>query len=140
MLTDKQRIFIKEYLIDMNASAAYRRAGYTAIGAAADSCAHKLLRNAEIKSEIDKALDKRSEKVGIDADWVLQRLKEISDRCMQAEPILNNQGEPTGEYRFDSSGANRSTELIAKHLGMFSEKMNISGDIGVQIIDNVPDE
>ena len=140
MLTDKQKMFIKEYLVDMNASAAYQRAGYRAKGNSAEVNAHRLLRNAKIKAEIDKALDKRANKVGLDAEWVLRRLKDISDRCMQAERVLDGKGMPTGEYRFDSAGANRATEMIGKHLGMFSDKLNISGDVGVQIIDNVPDE
>jgi len=140
MLTDKQKMFIKEYLIDMNASAAYQRAGYGARGASADTASNRLLRNVEIKAEIDKELEKRSQKFGLDAEWVLQRFKDISDRCMQAEPILNSKGEETGEYRFDSSGANKATEMIAKHLGMFTDRMNISGELGVQIIDDVPEE
>ncbi len=41
---------------------------------------------------------------------------------MQAEPVLDRKGAPTGEYKFDSAGANRSLELLGKELGMFGEK------------------
>ena len=131
MLTDKQKIFIKEYLVDMNASAAYQRAGYKARGGSADTAGARLLRNVQIKAEIDKALNKRANKVGLDAEWVLRRFKDISDRCMQAEAMLDTKGEPTGEYRFDSSGANKATEMIGKHLGMFTDKVEHSGEMEI---------
>lgn len=44
---------------------------------------------------------------------------------MTAEPVLDREGEPTGEYRFDSSGAARGLELLGKHLQMFTDKIKV---------------
>ena len=37
---------------------------------------------------------------------------------------------PTGEFKFEHSGANKSLELIGKHLAMFTDNTNHSGTIG----------
>ncbi len=47
MLTAKQKTFVNEYLVDLNATAAYKRAGYTVRGNAAEANASRLLRNAK---------------------------------------------------------------------------------------------
>ena len=46
---------------------------------------------------------------------------------------------PTGEYQFDSSGANKATELIGKHLGMFKETIKHEGSMNVTFIDDIGD-
>ncbi len=65
-------------------------------------------------------------KTGLDQSWVISRLMTITERCMQAEPVLmrGEDGEmvPSGEYKFDSSGANRALELLGKTLRMFEPK------------------
>jgi hypothetical protein len=48
---------------------------------------------------------------------------------MQAEAITDREGNPTGEWRFDSAGANKAVESIGKYLGMFKEKIEHSGAI-----------
>jgi phage terminase small subunit len=55
-------------------------------------------------------------------DYVLASLKENAERAMQASPVLDAKGQPTGEYRWDGSVANRSLELLGKELGMFAER------------------
>jgi hypothetical protein len=40
---------------------------------------------------------------------------EVFERCMQHKPVLDKDGNPTGEYRFDSAGAARALELMGKH-------------------------
>jgi len=50
---------------------------------------------------------------------------------MTEEPVMirgPNGMEPSGEYKFDSSGANRSLELIGRHFKMFTDKVELSGD------------
>lgn len=64
------------------------------------------------------------EKASVDRAWVLSRLKKVADRCLQEEPVMKN-GEMTGEYKFDSAGANRALELLGKELGMFVERKQI---------------
>lgn len=131
-LTDKQEIFVKEYIVDLNATQAAIRAGYSPKTATEQGS--RMLTNVKVRARIDELKAKRAEKLNLDADWVLRRLQSISDRCMTAEPVIEWDPEAkamkeTGEYKFDSTGANKSTELIGKHLGMFIEKHEVSGNL-----------
>jgi phage terminase small subunit len=135
-LNDKQKRFCEEYIVDLNASAAARRAGYSE--KTAYSIGQRLLKKDEAHAYIQELQQNRAKKVALDAEWVLNRLKEISDKCMQAEPVVEwdhgaREMIETGEYQFDSTGANRATELIGKHLGMFKDKLEIGGDLSVNI-------
>ena len=71
-LNSRQRLFVEEYLVDLNASQAAIRAGYT--HSYSDKGAWKLLQNAEIKAAIEKAKEQRSKRTQIHADWLLSRL------------------------------------------------------------------
>jgi phage terminase small subunit len=141
-LTDKQEAFIREYMIDLNATQAYLRAGYNVKESTARANASRLLTKANIVARIEELQAVRAGKLELDAEWVLKRLKEISDKCMQAEPVTKWDYEEktlveTGEYQFDSTGANKATELIGKHLGMFKDKLDINANIGVTIVDDL---
>lgn len=57
-------------------------------------------------------------KTGLDREWVISRLMKVVDRCMQAEPVMV-QGEPTGEYKFDSTGANNALKMLGDTMGLF---------------------
>jgi phage terminase small subunit len=77
-LTDKQRRFVDEYLIDFNATAAYKRAGYVAKGNAAEAAASRLLSNVKVQAylaERQQALQQRTE---ITQEMVLRRWWEIA--------------------------------------------------------------
>lgn len=78
MLTAKQKIFCLEYLKDLNASAAYKRAGYKGEGHVAASAAARLLTNVDVAQEIEKLIKERAEKTGITADRVLLELWSIA--------------------------------------------------------------
>ncbi len=65
---------------------------------------------------------------GLDRSWVIERLMKVADRCMQAEPVLDRDGNQTGEYKFDSSGANKALQLLGAELGMFTPKAEKPGD------------
>ena len=67
-------------------------------------------------------------KTGLDRAWVIERLMGVVDRCMQAEPVLDKDGEPTGEYKFDSGGANRALQLLGMELGMYKPQEEKPGD------------
>lgn len=76
-LTAKQERFVEEYLIDLNATQAAIRAGYsekTAYRTGADN-----LRKPQIAESIAARKDERSERTKIDADWVLTRLAEEAE-------------------------------------------------------------
>lgn len=123
-LNDKQRRFCEEYIIDLNATQAAKRAGYSI--KTAKQIGSENLSKPDIQQYISELKGKVSERLEIGVDWVVRRLKEISDRCVQAEPVMEfdydtKQMVETGEYKFDSSGANKATELIGKHVGAFEK-------------------
>ncbi|MBF5091295.1 terminase small subunit [Novosphingobium sp. NBM11] len=72
-LTPKQQRFIEEYLIDLNATQAAIRAGYSA--KTAKQQGGRLLTNVDVSSALVAAKTARSERTRVDADWVLQRLE-----------------------------------------------------------------
>ena len=74
MLTPKQARFVEEFLLDLNATQAAIRAGYSAKNA--DKIGSQNLQKPEVRAAIDAAKDARSERAQIDGIWVLQRLVE----------------------------------------------------------------
>ena len=77
-LTPKQARFADEYLIDLNATAAYKRAGYVAKGNAAEVNATRLLRNAQVQEYLSSRMKAREQRIGITQDRVLQELARIA--------------------------------------------------------------
>lgn len=77
-LNTRQATFVREYLVDLNATAAYKRAGYDAAGNAAEAGASRLLRNAKVASSIKNAMDSRASKLEITAERVLQEVARIA--------------------------------------------------------------
>lgn len=122
-LTDKQERFCQEYLIDLNGTQAAIRAGYSE--SSAGQIAEQNLKKLEIQERIKVLQEQIALRLEVSQDWVLKRFKDISDRCMTAEPVMIRDEDgnivESGEYKFDSSGANKATEAIAKHLGFFEK-------------------
>ena len=87
-LTKRQAQFVAEYLVDLNATQAAIRAGYSE--KTAGSQGERLLKNVEIAAVIEKASNERLERTKIDADYVLKRLVEIDQ--MDVADILNKHG------------------------------------------------
>lgn len=130
-LNDKQRLFVEEYLKDLNATQAAIRAGYSA--KRADAIGYENLRKPEIKSAIQEAMKAREKRTEITQDYVLTTIRNTIERCSQAEPVLDKEGNPTGEYRFDATSVLKGSELLGKHLGLFKEKMELTGKNGTPI-------
>lgn len=126
-LTVKQNKFIDEYMIDLNATQAAIRAGYSE--STAKEIGYENLTKPHIAEAIEIRVKERSDKTKITSEWVLNNLKEITERCMQGEPVYDREGNETGEWRFEHSGANKALELIGKHLKMFTDKHEHSGTI-----------
>lgn len=121
-MTDQQQTFADQYLVDLNATQAALRAGYASISARSQASA--LLRQPEIAEYIKAKRAEISLNTQLDIEWALNRYKDISDRCMQAEPVLVFDGEAwveSGEYKFDSLGAKGATDSIVKILGGFEK-------------------
>jgi phage terminase small subunit len=124
-LNAKHILFINDYMISQNVTTSYQKV-YGCTEEAARKNGSRLMTNDDIRSEIErrqKAINEQvEENTGISVQWVLDSFKSIAERCMQAESITDREGNPTGEWRFDSSGANKAVESIGKYLGMFKDK------------------
>ncbi len=74
-ITPKQQLFAQEYLLDLNATHAATRAGYSP--ATAYSQGQRLLKNVEVQKKIQAAMDRRAERTGITAERVFRELAAI---------------------------------------------------------------
>lgn len=151
-MTKKQKRFVEEYLIDLNATQAAIRAGYSPD--TAGSIGAENLKKPEIKSRIDKAMAERSRRTGINQDRVLQELARIgfakitdvvdpdtakirpdaSDddlACIQSIKIKPNEFGTEREVKlYDKKAA---LVDLGKHLGLFKDKVELSGDMDLNI-------
>lgn len=134
-LTAKQEAFCQEYLIDLNAAQAAIRAGYSEKTAAVIGCEN--LTKPNIAEHIANLKAARSAKTAITAEYVLSSLHKVAERCMQEEAVTDSDGGSKGEFRFEHSGANKSLELLGRHLGLFVDKREISGAIEVARVERV---
>ncbi|EIU7166814.1 terminase small subunit [Pseudomonas aeruginosa] len=87
-LTKKQRLFVDEYLIDLNATQAAIRAGYST--RRATEIGYQLLQRPEVAQAIQAAMAERSKRTEVEADYVIRRLREIDE--MDVLDILEEDG------------------------------------------------
>lgn len=121
MLTAKQKRFAVEYPIDLNATQAALRAGYSEKVARKQGCIN--LTNPDIAALIQEQANKVAKKCEISQEWVLERLKDIADKCSLSQ-------EPT----WNPAGANKALELLGKHLGMFVDKSEVDHAGQIRIV------
>ncbi len=143
-LTAKQERFVAEYLIDLNATQAAIRAGYSE--KTASETGYENLRKPQIAEAVQKALAERSERTEITQDYVLTSIMETMERCKQAEPVKYQNGNPVmidtpdGDvapaYKFDASAVLKGAELLGRHLAMFTDKKTVDLNHGVQEMDD----
>lgn len=166
-LTPKQQRFVEEYLIDLNATQAYIRAGYAVKNEdVAAATASKLLRNAKVQEAIQEAQTRRQEQTQIDAAYVLRRLVEIDQ--MDVLDIMDNNGnvKPIKDWPKtwrqyisnietisleDEAGwlkkikwpdKVKNLELLGRHVsvGAFKDKVEHSGKLEIQSLSDLMDE
>ena len=130
-LKERRQRFVEAYMEDPNATQAAIKAGYSE--KTARSIGQRLLTNVDVSRAIAAAREARSIRKRITADYVLENLDEVLDKSMREKELINPvTGEGTGKFVFDSKGANKALELMGKHLGMFTEKVEHSGSLTVQ--------
>ena len=129
-LTDRQKRFCEYYVIDLNITKAAIQAGYSE--KTAYSSGQRLLKNVEIQNYIQELMNKRSEKVQITAENVLQSILNVRDSCTKTIPIISKvTGEKMGETMIDTNGALKANELLGKHLKLFTDKVEHTGTVNL---------
>lgn len=149
-MTKKQKKFVEEYLIDLNATQAAIRAGYSPD--TAGSIGSENLKKPEIRVRIEKAMAERSKRTGINQDRIIEELAKIA--LLNPKNLINFEEATVKEdateedlaaissirvKRFptkDGEGIEREVkmydkakalELLGRHLGMFKDKVEVSG-------------
>ena len=117
-LTVRQRAFVHDYIKDFDASKAAGRAGYT--GNNLNKIGYQQLVHPGVRSSIDFLLKSRSEKADVDVNYVITKWVRMIEKCEADES-------------FNAQAVLRATELLAKHLGMFVDRTEISGKDGEAI-------
>jgi len=154
-LTPKQKIFADEYLVDLNATRAYK-AAYPKVkkDEVARANGSRLLTKANVASYVEKRMKDREQRTEITQDRVLQELAKIGFADVTDFVTIEGHGsgamvkvKPTGDMPQDKLGAiagikegangieiklndkGKALELIGRHLGMWNDKVQLSGQV-----------
>ena len=89
------------------------------------------------KPEVRQRLQELGIQAAAKTNWTLERLieefEEVKDMCKVAKPVYDMNGIPTGEYKFDSTGAVNSLKNIGELCGFYVQKHQISGGINIKV-------
>ena len=151
-MTAKQQRFVEEYLIDLNATQAAIRAGYSVKNA--DKIGSQLLGKTRVSEAVSRAKADRSRRTGINADRVLQELAKIgfvniadltdflqgTDRgkrhdtaavqSLKVKTIPTEEGEIV-EREIRLNDKLKALELLGKHVDLFTDRLKLEGSFGV---------
>lgn len=162
-MTKKQKRFVEEYLIDLNATQAAIRAGYSPDSARDIGCEN--LTKPSIKAAIDRAMAERSRRTGINQDRVIQEIAKLAflnpvdvidmdeatvrgeahrddTACIASVKVKNiptDDGAIT-EREVKTYDKLKALELLGKHLGMFTDRVKVDGGVPVVLYDDIPPE
>lgn len=125
-LNPKQLRFVKEYLVDRNGAQAAIRAGYSKH--TARTIANELLTKPDIRAAVDKGEEEITKSTELSRDYVINGLMANAERAMQYREVLDKDGKPTGEFRYEGQVANKSYELLGKAIGIFVDRQKIEYD------------
>lgn len=148
-MTEKQKIFADEYLIDLNATRAYKVA-YPSVkkDEVAAAAAARMLRNVKVAAYIQERMEERQKRTEITQDRVLEELAaiafakatdyaEIKGECVRIKDTdtLDEQqiraiaGIKEGKFGIELklNDKEKALELLGRHLGMFKDKVEVSG-------------
>lgn len=151
-MTQKQKRFIEEYLIDLNATQAAIRAGYSPD--TAQQTGSENLSKPVIRAQIDRAMAERSKRTGVNAERVVQELAKIAfvnaaevidpktatvkedalpeDTAAIQSVKVKTFGEDGLEREIKMADKLKALELLGKHLGMFKDKIELSGGLDTE--------
>jgi phage terminase small subunit len=152
-LTAKQQRFCDEYLIDLNATQAAIRAGYSEKTAAV--IATENLRKPNIQEYIEKRMSEKEEELIAKQDEVLKYLTEVMRR-EKSEHVVVTLVEEKSYYALDEDGkmrkrtekkeypqiikiparlsdSNKAAELLGKRYSLFTDKVDVDGAVPVVI-------
>lgn len=138
-LTAKQKRFCDEYLIDCNATQAAIRAGYSKKSARA--IGNENLSKLYIREYIDEQLKKIENSNVADAQEVMEYLTNVM-RGKSKSSVLSLCGDGFQEVIEkppDEKEKMKAAELIGKRYGMFKDNVNLDADVGVTILDDIPE-
>lgn len=100
-----------------------------------------MLGKTHVSTEIQRAIADRSKRTEITQDYVIKTIYETVERCRQAEPVIDKNGEqvvvesPSGDmlpaFVFDAKNVLKGCELLGKHLGVFEKDNEQKGNINV---------
>lgn len=155
-MTKKQKRFVEEYLVDLNATQAAIRAGYSPQTARDIGCEN--LTKLNIQNAIATAMAERSRRTGINQDRVIQEIAKLAflnpvdvidmdeatikgeanrddTACIASVKVKVIPGEDGNitEREIKTYDKLKALELLGKHLGMFSDKLKVEGAIPVVI-------
>jgi len=134
-MKENHQRFADKYFETLNAKESAIYAGFSEDTAKQQGW--QLLQREDIQEYLTVLRAEMAEKSGITKAWVMERFKDISDRCMTAEPVMikvDGQWVESGEYQFDSSGANKATESLGKIIGVFEKDNSQSAPVVNNII------
>ena len=138
-LTNMQEDFCRQYIKLHNAAKAARLAGYSNTSSRNIGC--KLLKREDIQLRL-KELKKMGCYGEVTEDFVIDKLVELLNRCLEPKPVTKwdssqKANVETGVYTFDSRGAIKALEQLAKHLGMTESKEEKNTTEVVNIIEDI---
>ncbi len=144
LMTEKQRKFADEYLIDCNATRAYK-AAYPNVkkDSTAAQAGSRMLRNVKVAAYIDEKLAEISSSKTADAQEVMEYLTSVMRGESEAEiVVVEGMGEGWSEARNikkapDERERLKAAELLGKRFGLFTDKVNLEGTPKVVIVDDL---
>lgn len=153
-LTAKQKIFAEEYLVDLNATRAYK-AAYPRVkkDETAASAAARMLRNVKVAGYIEERMQERQKRTEITQDRVIEELAAIAFakatdyaevkggyvRIRDTAELSNEQVKAIAGIKEGANGIEikmndkeKALELLGRHLGMFRDKLELSGGLDTE--------
>ncbi len=139
-MTDKQIKFADEYIIDCNATRAYK-AAYPAVkkDATAAAAGARMLKNVKVKAYIEERLAEISSKKTAEATEVMEYLTSVlRGESTASVVVVEGYGDGCSEAKIiekppDEKERLKAAELLGKRFGLFTNNVNIGGSIPVVI-------